>query len=95
MVPDESCGVRPPKAGLRSTRRFKVKSKQCWAQALNYTGKWVGPIKENERKMHHFLPNREYPSNHLALMVEFTFLREGLESDWSEQRVINPFIKSS
>ena len=97
MVPDESCGVRPPKGWVEIDPTSSKSSQNSAGHQppLNYTGKWVGPIKENERKMHHFLPNREYPSNHLALMVEFTFLREGLESDWSEQRVINPFIKSS
>ena len=109
MAPDGSCGEEPPdgwatalpatsggrrgaEGGGKGTRGGASSAHQS---PLDYTGEWVCPIRENPRKTHHYLPNREYPSNHLALMVEFTFLREGMESDWVEKRVVNPVIKSS
>jgi hypothetical protein len=49
-----------------------------------FEGTWVRPLKENEAKRHHYLPNFDYPSNHVALMAEFTFKRAFLESLWSE-----------
>ena len=47
-----------------------------------YTGAWPGPLRENQHKSTHYLPNHDFPSNHLPLLVEFTFLKPGLGSGW-------------
>ena len=41
-----------------------------------------GPLRENQHKSTHYLPNHDFPSNHLPLLVEFTFLKPGLGSGW-------------
>jgi hypothetical protein len=51
---------------------------------LAYSGTWVGAIKTNENKIHRYLPNTEFPSSHLALLVEFRYRNQGLAADWSE-----------
>jgi len=47
-----------------------------------YMGAWPGPLRENQHKSTHYLPNHDFPSNHLPLLVEFTFLKPGLGSGW-------------
>ena len=42
----------------------------------------AGPLRENQHKSTHYLPNHDFPSNHLPLLVEFTFLKPGLGSGW-------------
>ena len=54
-------------------------------EQAGYMGAWPGPLKENAHKSTHFLPNHDFPSNHLPLLVEFTFLSElgkGRVRDW-------------
>lgn len=57
-----------------------------------FTGNWVRPLKENDAKRHSYLPNAEFPSNHVALMTEFSFQLSFLESLWSEGSSIAPDI---
>lgn len=47
-----------------------------------YSGVWPGSLEENPRKLNHYIPNDNFPSSHVSIMVEFEYLREGLESGW-------------
>lgn len=51
---------------------------------MAYSGSWVGGIRPNRSNKHHFLPNADYPSSHLALLAEFRFLPAGLEAKWPD-----------
>lgn len=51
---------------------------------MAYSGSWVGGIRPNHSNTHHFMPNADYPSSHLALLAEFRFLPAGLEAKWPD-----------
>lgn len=79
MCRDDSAAMMPPAGWNASFNAHEAED-----NPLAYSGTWVGAIKQNENKTHRYLPNTEYASSHLALLVEFRYRKEGLEADWSE-----------
>ena len=48
----------------------------------SYVGEWLPPVVDNVSKWQHWLPNQQFPSNHIAIMSVFRYLAPHLPGTW-------------